>query len=216
LLKADLHVHTEYSMDCEMRLEKVISRCPEVGIDCVAIADHDAVEGGLKLQKIAPFRVIVAEEILTPIGEIIGMFLTERIPSGVSAEEAIARIKDQGGLVCLPHPFDRLRHGIFSHHSPEHLLSQVDIVEVFNARIVFPSDSNKAKALAQKYGLPGSAGSDAHLPSEIGNAYVQMSEFNSPQEFCSSLAQGEIFGHRSGIWVHIPEIWVTFKKHFLK
>ena len=109
LLKADLHIHTEYSMDCNMPLKKIINRCLETGVNCIAIADHGTIEGALKMQTIAPFPVIVAEEILTLHGEIMGMFLTEGIPSGLSVEQTMSRIKAQGALVCIPHPFDIFR-----------------------------------------------------------------------------------------------------------
>jgi hypothetical protein len=97
-------------MDCDTPLEKIINRCLEVGINCVAIADHGTAEGALKMQGIAPFSVIVAEEILTPHGEIMGMFLKETIPSGLSIEETISRIRAQDGLVNIPHPFEVIRH----------------------------------------------------------------------------------------------------------
>jgi len=199
-------------MDSDMSVEKVIARCQEVGIGCVAIADHDAVEGGLKMQKIAPFPVIVAEEILTPNGEIMGMFLTERIPSGVSPEEAVRRIKEQGGLVCIPHPYDRARCAALDHGFPRDLLSQVDVIEVFNSRASRFADWDKAKLTAQEYGLLHSAGSDAHTPGEIGNAYVEMPEFKSKEEFCSALTQGEIYGHKSGMWVHFPSTVTRIRK----
>ena len=109
MLKADFHIHTAYSMDCNTSLEEIISRCQETGINCIAIADHDAVEGALKIQSLAPFPVIVAQEILTPHGEIMGMFLKEHIPRGISMEQAIAQIKAQEALVCLPHTFDTFR-----------------------------------------------------------------------------------------------------------
>ena len=105
MLKADLHVHTEYSMDCNTPLEKIINRCRETGINCIAVADHGTIEGALKLKDIAPFTVIIAEEILTPHGEIMGMFLQEGIPSGLSVEQTLACIREQDGLVCIPHPF---------------------------------------------------------------------------------------------------------------
>ena len=95
MLKADLHIHTKYSFDCDTPLEQIINRCLEVGISCIAIADHGTIEGGLKMQSIAPFSVIVAEEILTPYGEIMGMFLKEGIPSGLSIEQVISRIRAQ-------------------------------------------------------------------------------------------------------------------------
>ena len=100
MLKADLHMHSEYSMDCNMPLEKIIERCQEVGVNCIALSDHGTAEGALKLREIAPFKVIVAEEVLTPHGEIMGLFLEETIPSGLSAEATIDRIKAQNGLVC--------------------------------------------------------------------------------------------------------------------
>ena len=109
LLKADLHIHTEYSLDSNMSLKDIIKRCQKMKIDCIAIADHGTIEGALKMQDIAPFKVIVAEEILTPHGEVMGMFLEEGIPSGISFVEAISRIKAQNALVCIPHPFVPLR-----------------------------------------------------------------------------------------------------------
>ena len=109
MLKADFHIHTKYSMDCSNELEDIIKRCLKLGLNCIAIADHDAAAGALELQKIAPFKVIVAEEILTYDGEVMGMFLKERIASGIPIGKAIAAIKEQGGLVNIPHPFDPMR-----------------------------------------------------------------------------------------------------------
>ena len=109
MLKADFHIHTKYSMDCHNELKDIIERCQKLGLTCIAIADHDAVEGGLELQKMAPFKVIVAEEVLTHQGEVMGMFLKKRIASGIPLQQAIAAIKEQGGLVNIPHPFDPMR-----------------------------------------------------------------------------------------------------------
>ncbi|MDO8688252.1 MAG: PHP domain-containing protein, partial [Dehalococcoidales bacterium] len=134
LLRADFHIHTAYSMDCATSLEEIISRCLETGINCINIADHGTVEGALKMQSLAPFPVIVSEEVLTPHGEIMGMFLKESIPSGLSVEEAISRIKAQDALVCIPHPFDPLRGLRLDSKRFEELAGQIDIIEVFNAR----------------------------------------------------------------------------------
>ena len=164
LLRADFHIHTTYSMDCNMSLEEIISRCLETGINCIAVADHGSVEGALKMQSLAPFPVIVAEEILTPHGEIMGMFLEERIPSGLPIEQVISRIKAQGALVCLPHPFDTFRGLRLGNGRLEELVEQIDVIEVFNARCPFLQPSTKAGAFARKHGFPGTAGSDAHTP----------------------------------------------------
>lgn len=205
MLKADLHIHTEYSFDCGMSLQTIIDRCLKVGINCVAIADHGTIAGGLKMKEIAPFKVIVGEEVLTPIGEIMGLFLAEEVPSGIPAEEAIARIKEQKGLVCLPHPFDYMRGINQKCQSLDDLASELDVVEVFNARALpLPFAETKARRFAEKHGLLCSAGSDAHTPREVGRAHVEMPEFDDSEGFRNALAQGTINGHRSCPLVHVP------------
>lgn len=214
MLKADLHIHTEYSMDCTTPLEKVIQRCLEISINCIAVADHGTIEGALKLQNIAPFPVIVAEEILTPHGEIMGMFLTEGIPSGLSVEQTIAHIRAQGGLVCLPHPFDTLRHSALNSRIIETIIAQIDIIEVFNARSPLMRGSAKANMLAEKYGILKSAGSDAHTTVEIGNAYVEMPQFSGKDDFLQALEKGKISGHRTNPLVHFASVWARLRKQF--
>jgi len=235
LLRADLHVHTCYSMDCATPLRKIIARCQEEGINCVAIADHGTVAGALKLQEMAPFKVIVAQEILTPVGELMRQFLKEDIPGVVSPQEAIARIRSQGGLVGIPHPFGQspflllraltLRHYKQGETSPSHsrhsrrnnllsreILSQVDTLEVFNSRTPFLNGYTKFWDLINKYGLAPTAGSDAHTLFEIGKAYIEMPEFNGQDEFLNCLSQGKIFGRRSNPLLHFASSWVRIKK----
>lgn len=214
MLKADLHVHTLYSMDCCTSLAQIITRCLEIGINCLAIADHGNIEGALKLKEIAPFQVIIAEEILTPFGEIMGMFLYEGIPSRLSVEQTIQKIKEQNGLVCIPHPYDKLRLSAFNDSKElEKIMPLVDIVEVFNARSLMPGSQARAQKLAQKFGKLASAGSDAHTAAEIGNAYIEIPEFRDKDEFMKSLAQGKIFGHKSNPLVHIASTRNKFKKN---
>ncbi|MFH1662439.1 MAG: PHP domain-containing protein [Chloroflexota bacterium] len=206
MLKADLHIHTKYSMDCVTPLDRLVERCLELGINCVAIVDHGTVEGALKLKGIAPFKVIVAEEILTPDGEVMGMFLEETIPSGISVSEAISRIRAQGGLVCIPHPFDIFRPSAMRGKTLKMIAEQIDILEVFNARTLLFQSQNKAMSFAEKYGLKKSAGSDAHTLPEIGNAYVEMPEFNNRDEFLQALAQGDIHGHKTNPLAHFASL----------
>ena len=214
MLKADFHIHTEYSMDCNTTLEEIINRCLEIGINCIAIADHGTTEGGLKMQTIAPFPVIVAEEILTPHGEIMGMFLKETIPGGLSVEETIARIRAQDGLVCIPHPFDIFRHSALSSNIAEELISRIDVIEVFNSRCHLPGCLAKAQVFAQKYGIAKSAGSDAHSPGEIGNAYVEMPEFKGKDDFLNALEKGKISGRKTSPLVHLGSIWARLRNRF--
>jgi len=218
LIRADLHVHTCYSTDCYTPLERIIDHCLSAGINCLAISDHNTIAGALKLQEIAPFQVIVAEEIRTSRGELMGLFLTEEVPKGLSPEETIARIRKQGGLVGIPHPFGRhlplpLRGERGNLVSPE-ILPQIDIIEVFNSRNLFANSSSKARSLASKYGKAASAGSDAHTLAEIGRAYVEMPEFGGSGDFLDSLSQGIIFGHRSSPLVHLASTWAKMRKGF--
>lgn len=212
MLKADLHVHTRYSFDCSSSLERIIQRCQQVGINCVAIADHGTVEGALKLKEIAPFRVIVAEEILTPYGEIMGMFLTKTIPQG-SVKDSIARIREQGGLVNVPHPFDKMPRNGLGHHIDDELATQIDILEVFNSRSPV-SPGEKAVPFAEKYGLAKSGGSDAHTIGEIGNAFVEIPEFTDQSDFLQALRQGRVYGKKASPFVHIGSIVARIKKPF--
>jgi predicted metal-dependent phosphoesterase TrpH len=212
LLKADFHIHTRYSMDCEMELEDIIDRCRKMEIDYIAVSDHGTVEGALIMQEIAPFKVIVAEEILTGHGEITGMFLKETIPSGITIDEAITEIKKQGGLVCLPHPFDPLRGLALDPEEIDRLAPKVDIVEVFNARSPTKSASDKALRYALKHNLPVTAGSDSHTLREIGRTFIEMPDFNTPEELLDSLKQGTISQHKANFFVHFDSTWTKIKR----
>jgi predicted metal-dependent phosphoesterase TrpH len=216
LLKADLHIHSKYSMDCQNPLEKIIERCQQLGINCIAIADHGTAEGGLEMQKIAPFKVIVAEEILTTEGEIMGMFLKETIPSGITPQEAIKRIREQDGLVNLQHPFETIRGSSLKESAVYEIAKDIDMVEVLNSRSPFPSSANRAREFAEKYHLPAGAGSDAHTIQEIGNAYIEIPDFNTKEDFLKSVAQGKIYGKRSGVFVHFYSVWAKVKGKIIK
>jgi predicted metal-dependent phosphoesterase TrpH len=198
-------------MDCGMPLEKIIARCQELKINCVAIADHDTIEGALEMQRLAPFTIIIAEEILTPHGEIMGMFLRERIPSGLSVEQTIAQIRAQDGLVCIPHAFDIFRPSALGEEVVAGIVGQIDIMEVFNARSPLRRSSTKAQAFAEKHGIAHGAGSDAHTPKEIGNAYVEMPEFNGKDEFLQALIKGKVHGHRTNPLTHFSSTWQKLK-----
>lgn len=207
MLKADFHMHTKYSKDCDTPLEAIIARCQKMGINCIAVTDHGTAEGALQMQKMAPFKVIVGEEILTPNGEIMGLFLRETIPSGISVEEAVSKIKAQGGLVCLPHPFDPLRGLRMDKNSLAKLAEQTDIIEVFNARGPFAGPVKKAEALALKYNLPGSAGSDSHYPYELGHTYIEMPEFDGRDDFLQALRNGIIHKQRASLVIYVRVTW---------
>lgn len=205
-------MHTMYSMDSSMSLEQIIARCLETSINCVAITDHGTIAGAVKMQEIAPFTTIMGEEVLTASGDMIGLFLAEEIPNGLSAEETAIRIKDQGGLVCIPHPFTRLRSSALTKKVVETILPYIDIIEVFNSRSFLLNNPYNLRVFAQTHGLYASAGSDAHTPGEIGNAYVEMPEFNGRDDFLQALSQGKIIGRWSNPLVHITSARTRLKK----
>ena len=207
MLRADLHVHSEYSPDSESSLADIIDHCTTNGINCLAITDHNEIAGAVELKKIAPFIVIIGEEILTSSGEIIGLFLTKRIPPQLSAQETVKRIKNQGGLVLIPHPFDRyFRPSAIDRAALIAIGADIDIIEVFNSHTVIRSDSGKALKFAQKHRLLASAGSDSHLVNEIGNAYIQMPDFSNVEEFKRSLAKGRLKGQMASPFHRLKSI----------
>ncbi len=213
MLKVDLHIHTAYSSDCATSLEQVIARCRKMEINCVAVTDHNTILGALKLRELAPFTVIIGEEINTRSGEIIGYFLTEEIPARLPAEETVRRIKEQGGLVCIPHPFDRLRRSALRRLTLEALLPDIDIIEVFNSRVLLTRHNLSARLFAQQHQLLASVGSDAHTAAEIGDTYVVMPEFNDREEFRLALAKGVLVCHKASPLLHVWSTLTRLGKH---
>lgn len=214
MIKADLHVHTSVSRDSMLSPENLLALCLRRGIGAVAVADHNQIAGALRLREIAPFPVIVGEEIQTTCGEIMGLFLEEVIPRNLSPEETVARIKKQGGLVIVPHPFDRLRRSVLRREALYVILNQVDGIEVFNARVTLPHDNRRALTLAEERGLLQTAGSDGHIACEIGNAWVEMPAFQDKETFCRALAQGRVRGSLTTPLIHVLGTWIKLHKRF--
>lgn len=211
-MKVDFHVHTCYSGDSLTPLEAVIEACRKRGLGKVAITDHNTIAGALALSEMAPDLVIVGEEIKTDVGEIIAYFLKEEVPKGLPVREAIARVREQGGVVGVSHPLDRLRREAMSLTHLLSVIEQVDALEAFNARTTFSSDNRRALDLARERGLSATAGSDAHVAWEIGHAYVEMPAFNDKDEFLRSLAQGQIVGRLTTPLIHLASTWAKWIK----
>jgi hypothetical protein len=210
-VKADLHAHTHFSRDAVTSVETFVRRYQRAGIDCVAVSDHNNIDGALAVRSSAPFRVIVAEEISTTEGEIIGLFLQESIRKGLTPEETVRAIREQGGLVLVPHPYDRVRRSPLREAALFRILDEVDIIEVFNARTVFQADLGKSRRLAEEHGKLMSAATDAHTPWEIGLAYTELPEFEGPGDFLVALGKGRIVGRRSFIGFHLLSTWAKIK-----
>jgi predicted metal-dependent phosphoesterase TrpH len=196
-LRIDLHVHTACSEDCWVPLEAVIEAVLRSSVDSIAVTDHNEIDGALQLAAEAPFPVIVGEEIGSQQGEISGLFLSEWIPPSLSARETIDRIKEQDGLVYVPHPLARDVPTALGRKNLEAIIDRVDIMEGFNARILRHADNIAAQEVARQYDIPTAAGSDAHFAREIGRAGVELEPFTDPAEFLTKLRGGTIFGRRT-------------------
>ena len=194
LILCDLHLHTEHSHDCSTPVAELLDRAEAKGLAAVAITDHNTFAGAqeaLELARGRPLTVIPGEEVKTQSGEVIGLFLREEVPPGLSIGETIARIREQGGLVYLPHPFDRL-HSIADARTLHRHLADIDVFEVYNARLVLEAYNDEALAFARKYNLTMGAGSDAHVLQGVGTALLRMRAFETPEELLLSLRSAEI------------------------
>lgn len=209
-------MHTCYSPDTLTPLTEIIAACQQRGIGAVAITDHNAITGALEMQRLAPFPVIAGEEVLTSEGEIIGLFLHELIPVRLTPAETVGRIHAQGGLVYVPHPFDRERRSSLRESALLGILEQVDALEVFNARVLQHVCNARAKSLAEAHHLPAGAGSDAHTPFEVGQAYVEMAPFANKTEFLHNLAHGHVCGQVSSPLVHLFTQWAKIQKRMVQ
>ncbi|HIQ01293.1 MAG TPA: PHP domain-containing protein [Anaerolineales bacterium] len=201
-LVCDLHTHTLYSQDCLISLPAFLEACRRKGLDRVAVTDHNTIAGALRLKEMDPERVIVGEEIRTTHGELIAYFLNEPVPAGLSPRQTIEAVHAQGGVVGISHPLDSLRREAMGRAVLLPLLDQLDFLEVFNARCLFPGDNRAARHLALERGLPMTAGSDAHSTWELGRAVVVVPPFHSPPSFLESLRSAQVNGRRSPLWVH--------------
>ena len=191
----DLHMHTSWSHDCSIEVEDLLDHAEEIGLGGIAVTDHNVFDGALEAAELARHRdlvVIPGEEVKTEgQGEVIGLFLEEEIPRGLSFADTVAAIREQGGLVYLPHPFDRM-HAIPDPATLHRHLAEVDVFEVFNARLIRDSFNDEALRFARKYRLLQGAGSDAHVLQGVGTGAVRMRRFEGPEEFLLSLRSAEI------------------------
>jgi glycosyltransferase involved in cell wall biosynthesis len=191
----DLHLHTSWSHDCSITPRELVDHAEDVGLGAIAVTDHNAFGGALEAVEHARGRklvVIPGEEVKTDSqGEVIGLFLSEEIPRGLSFADTIAAIRAQGGLVYLPHPFDR-RHAIPDPPTLHRHLADLDVFEVYNARLLFETYNDEALRFARKYNLTMGAGSDAHVLPGIGTGALRMRSFRGPEEFLISLRSAEI------------------------
>ncbi len=202
LIDVDLHMHTDHSHDCATPVEVLLATAREQGLGAIAVTDHNEISGALEASAKAAqagVKVIVGEEVKTASqGEVIGLFIKERIPRGLSMQETVAEIRRQGGLVYVPHPFDRM-HSVPDYEHLLPILDEVDALEVFNSRVAISAFNDEAARFAAKYRIPAGAGSDSHVPQGLGSVRIRMHDFDGPQEFMQSLRGAEILTRPSSL-----------------
>jgi predicted metal-dependent phosphoesterase TrpH/glycosyltransferase involved in cell wall biosynthesis len=205
-IHCDLHMHTDHSPDCATPVEVLLETAKERGLDAIAITDHNEISGALEARqtakRIGGIKVIVAEEVKTASeGEVIGLFLEEKIERGMSMTETIAEIRRQGGLVYVPHPFDRF-HSVPDYEHLLKIVEEIDILEVFNPRIALAAFNEEAVRFARKYAIVPGAGSDSHVAQGLGSVKIRLREFEGPEEFLESMRQADIVRkHKNLIYV---------------
>ena len=197
LIEVDLHMHTDHSGDCATPVDVLLQTARDRGLGAIAITDHNEVSGALEARKIAEesfddLKVIVAEEVKTAEqGEVIGLFLEEKIPKGLTMAETIAEIRRQGGLVYVPHPFDRF-HSVPDYEHLLDMVEEIDLLEVFNPRVALTSFNEEAVRFATKYRIVPAAGSDSHVAQGLGSVRQRIHDFDGPAEFLEAMRDADI------------------------
>ena len=215
MLRLDLHVHTRFSKDSNAPIPSVVERCQKAGLGVVAITDHGNIRGALEVRSVAPFPVIVGEEIKSAAGDIIGLFLREEVPAGLSALETVRRVKGQGGLVVAPHPFCRLRPTALGLRALEDILPFVDLIEGYNSHTVLPGDNARGVAFAEKHSLPMVACSDAHSALELGSTFTEVpeAEFDgTPEGLVRAVKAGRMVGKRPNPLLLLAPVYARLRK----
>jgi predicted metal-dependent phosphoesterase TrpH len=214
LIEVDLHMHTDHSPDCATPVEVLLETARDRGLGAIAITDHNEVSGALEARKIAEqmgdIKVIVAEEVKTAKqGEVIGLFLEEKIPRGMTMAETIAAIREQGGLVYVPHPFDRF-HSVPDYEHLLDIVEEIDVLEVFNPRVALTAFNEEAERFARKYRIVPGAGSDSHVAQGLGSVRVRIHDFEGPEEFLEAMRDADITRkHKNLVYVQALKLLQT-------
>lgn len=212
MLKLEFHCHTHASKDSLTRPEGLVRAARKRGLDRLVITDHNSIAGGRTAQKLDPELVIVGEEIMTTKGEILAAYVQEEIPAGLTPQETIRILKEQGAFISVSHPYDTHRKGGWLEADLLEIISQVDAIEVFNSRCMDPRFNHKAKAFAEKHDLPGTVGSDAHGAFEVGRSVLLLDQFEGPEGMRKVIRQAKMQTRLSPWWVHLVSRYASIRK----
>jgi predicted metal-dependent phosphoesterase TrpH/glycosyltransferase involved in cell wall biosynthesis len=212
LIHVDLHMHTNHSHDCATPVDGLLDAAKAAGLGAIAVTDHNEISGAHEARERANgIKVIVAEEVKTADqGEVIGLFIEEKIPRGLTLQETIAEIRRQGGLVYVPHPFDRM-HAVPDYEHLLDVVGDIDAIEVFNPRVAISAFNEEAARFAAKYRIVTGAGSDSHVPQGLGSVKIVMRDFDGPEEFLESLRDADIVRKRQSL-IYVQALKLLQKK----
>jgi hypothetical protein len=199
-----------------MTIAEYLRAAHRSGLQRIAVTDHNTVAGALAAARREPDFVIPAEEVKTTQGELLGYFIGETVPRGLEPEAAIARLREQGAVISVSHPFDRLRSGAWKQADLERILPLVDAVEGFNARCLFAEDNRRTAVFAAAHRIPVTAGSDAHIAYELGWAGLELQAFDGPESFKNALATARPFGRLLPFWVHFFSTYAKWKRKYFE
>ena len=211
-LSVEFHCHTIFSKDSLTRPRDLVDTCRRKGIDRVVVTDHNTIAGARAAQALDPQRVIVGEEIMTTCGEILAAFVGEEIPQGLTPQETIRRLKDQGAFISVSHPFDTLRKGGWHEADLLEILPEVDAIEVYNSRCMFPRFNREAHQFAEEHNIAGTVGSDAHVTFELGRSLMILEPFKGPGEMRKVIRSGIPKVRWSLPWVHFTSSYASIYK----
>ena len=211
-LRVEFHCHTIFSKDSLTQPQALVDACRRKGIDRVVVTDHNTIAGARAAQALAPERVIVGEEIMTTRGEILAAFVREEIPKGLTPQETIRRLKDQGAFISVSHPFDTLRKGGWKEADLLEILLEVDAIEVYNSRCMNPRFNREARRFAEKHNIAGTVGSDAHVTFELGRSLMILEPFEGPEEMRKIIRSGTSKVRWSPPWIHFTSRYATIYK----
>lgn len=216
LWKVDLHVHTHFSVDSLAKIHDVLDRARQLGLAKIAITDHNCILGAQIARDKAPELVIVGEEVKTEVGEVIAYFVQEEVPKGLPLSETLDRLEAQGAVISIPHPVDRVRNSALGPHYARQIAARVDAIEVMNSRCLWAADNHRAEILAEEFKTLRTAGSDAHIPQELGLCGLHIPPFEStPESFRQALAEARPFGSIGPYWTHFASKYAKYRKRLL-
>ena len=212
MIKLEFHCHTHASKDSLTRPVDLVKAARRKGIDRVVITDHNSIAGAREAQTIDPELIIIGEEIMTTKGEILAAFVQEEIPRGLSPQETLKILKEQGAFISVSHPFDELREGGWKENDLLDILPFVDAIEVYNSRCMFPRFNRRAGLFAQKYNLAGTVGSDAHAAFEVGRSLLLLDQFTGPEGMRGVIRGAKMQVKWSPWWFHLTSRYASMKK----